>query len=164
MLIYEAINKVNGKAYVGLTSTTLEKRKAAHLRSARSGSNAYFHKAIRKYGPDNFEWYVAMVCSSKESMYKAEILFISLYEPWQIYNTSLGGEHPAYGMKHTEETKKVCGAYAKKRWEGRRCVDVWPDEAFTCGSYKEAKATYGVPKTTWYRERRNRLDTTPNLN
>lgn len=35
MLIYEAVNKTNGKAYVGLTTTSLEKRKNAHLRSAK---------------------------------------------------------------------------------------------------------------------------------
>lgn len=156
MLIYEAANKINGKVYVGLTTKTLEERKAAHLRSAKSGSNQHFHKAIRKYGEGAFEWYVVMRCSSIESMYKKEKMCIACYEDWQIYNKSLGGEHSAYGMRHTEETKKVCGEFAKRRWDGKRATEKWPEEAFLCNSYKEAKEKFGIPKTTWYRVKRER--------
>jgi hypothetical protein len=95
-----------------------------------------------------------MVTHSLKDLYRLEQMTIALYEPWQTYNTSLGGEHSAYGMKHTDETKKLCGEYAKVRWNGRRAIDKYPKEAYLCGSYKEAYLKYGVPKTTWYRHKR----------
>jgi group I intron endonuclease len=156
MIIYEAYNTKNGKSYIGLTTTSLEKRKSQHVRSAKTNSNMHFHKAIRKHGPESFEWSVVVVCSSLERMYHLEQVVISLYEGWQLYNKSTGGEHSAMGMKHTDETKALCGEYAKRRWDSKRALDLWPDECFKARSYKEAKAVYGIPKTTWYRVRRQK--------
>lgn len=153
MLIYEAYNKNNGKVYIGLTTKTLLERKSTHLRSAKSGSNAYFHKSIRKHGEDAFEWSEVALTNNLEDLYRLEKMFISMHEDWQTYNISLGGEHSAFGMQHTEETKRLCGEYAKKRWDGKRAFDKYPKCVFELGSYKEAKK-YGIPKTTWYRYRR----------
>jgi len=152
MLVYEAFNKINGKVYVGLTTSTLETRKSSHLRSAKAGSNSYFHKAVRKYGEDSFEWEVIAETNSLDKLYELEKMIIGFHEDWQTYNISSGGEHSAYGMKHTEETKKICGEYGKKRWDGRRATDKYPKWIFQLSSYKEA-SKYGVPKTTWYRFR-----------
>lgn len=155
MLIYEAYNKNNGKVYIGLTTNTLDVRKSSHLRSAKAGSSTYFHKAIRKHGEDAFEWSVIGTTTTLEKLYKLERLIIGMHEFEQTYNVSLGGEHSAYGMKHSEKTKQLCGEYSKKRWEGKRSHDLYPAEAFLCETYKEAKAKYAVPKTTWYRNKRN---------
>ena len=154
MLIYEAHNIKNGKSYIGLTTQTLEKRKSSHLRSAKGGSKMHFHKAIRKHGTDAFEWSIVLTCTSLEKLYALEKLVISLYEPWQIYNKSLGGEHSAFGMRHSEATKAICREHSLRRWDLKRPTDVWPKECFLLDSYKEAKATYGIPKTTWYRVKR----------
>lgn len=152
MIIYEVVNKVNGKVYIGLTTTSLEKRKGSHLRSAKAGSTAHFHKAIRKYGEDSFTWHEALICDSLESLYQKEQLLISLEEPDNLYNKSLGGEHSAYGMKHKEETKAICGEASKRGWDDKRALDKYPTFVFQLSTYKEAKE-YGVPKTTWYRHR-----------
>lgn len=152
MILYEAYNKTNGKVYVGLTTKSLKHRKAQHIRSSKSGSNSHFHKAIRKYGPDSFEWNVVMSCGKLKELYEKEKLLISLYEPWQLYNKSLGGEHSAYGMRHTEETKSICGEFARQRWNGKRYYDKYPAWLFRVCSYKVAKK-FDVPKTTWYRHR-----------
>jgi group I intron endonuclease len=152
MIIYEAINKKNGKVYIGLTTQSLEKRKGSHLRSAKAGSNMHFHKALRKYGEDGFEWNVVLICSSLKSLYDKEKLLISLEEPEMRYNKSLGGEHSAYGMKHSDQTKAICKQATEKRWEGKRVTDIYPSFVFELDSYKETKK-YGIPKTTWYRNR-----------
>lgn len=152
MLIYEAYNKENGRVYIGLTTSDLKTRKSSHLRSAKSGSNAYFHKGIRKYGEGSFEWSVIATAKTLEELYELEKKVIAMHEDWQTYNLSAGGEHSAYGMRHSDETKKVCREYAKKRWNGRRANDKYPDWVFKLNSYREAKK-YGVPKTTWYRHR-----------
>jgi group I intron endonuclease len=153
MLIYEAYNTKNGKSYIGLTTKTLDYRKSQHLRSAKSGSKAHFHKALRKHGEEAFEWSVAMLCSNAKDLYEKERLLISLFEPWQLYNKSLGGEHSAFGMKHTDETKQVCREHSKKRWVGKRASDKWPSWVFNLCSYSVAKK-FNIPKTTWYRERK----------
>lgn len=156
MLIYEAYNKNNGKSYIGLTTHTLEKRKSQHLRSAKSGSSMHFHKALRKHGVEAFEWSVVISCSDLDKLQSLEQAVIGSYESWQLYNKSLGGEHSAFGMKHTEETKVVCRQHALGRWDNKRAIDLWPEECFSLDSYKEAKAIYGVPKTTWYRVKKQR--------
>ena len=153
MLIYEAYNTKNGKSYIGLTTKTLSNRKSQHLRSAKSNSKSHFHKALRKYGESVFEWSIVFWCNNLEDLYEKEKLVISLYEPWQLYNKSLGGEHSAFGMKHTDETKEVCREHSKKRWDGKRASDKWPTWVFNLCSYKVAKK-FNVPKTTWYRERK----------
>lgn len=153
MIIYEAYNTKNGKSYIGLTANSLEHRKSQHNRSAKANSKSHFHKALRKYGESAFEWVVVMQCNALEDLYEKEKLIISLYEPWQLYNKSLGGEHSAFGMKHTEQTKQICREHSKKRWVGKRASDKWPSWVFKLCSYKVAKK-FNVPKTTWYRERK----------
>jgi hypothetical protein len=74
------------------------------------------------------------------------------YLGW-IESLKLGrkGRKPSLGMKHTENTKILCGEFAKKRWDGRRTKDNFKDEMFMCGSPKIALDLYGIPRTTYYR-------------
>lgn len=56
-VVYKVTNVINKKIYVGKTSGDLDKRKRQHKWNSLNGnSQTYFHKAIRKYGFDNFEW------------------------------------------------------------------------------------------------------------
>jgi hypothetical protein len=57
-IIYLARNTVNGKGYVGKTVQTMEFRRACHQKDAIANRGYYFHKALRKYGFDAFEWSV----------------------------------------------------------------------------------------------------------
>lgn len=155
MVIYEAYNVKTGKSYIRLTTKTLNKRKQQHLQSAKRGSQLHFHKALRKHGHEVFEWHVMLRCETLEDLYKAEIMTIGMFEDWQTYNSSKGGKNPAYGMRHTQEVKDLCGEYAKVRWDGKRASDKYPSWVFELSSYKGAKK-FGIPKTTWYRERRRR--------
>jgi len=56
-LIYAAVNTVNGKVYVGLSTTPLQVRRAGHLSRARARPTYPFSRAIAKYGQDAFAWY-----------------------------------------------------------------------------------------------------------
>lgn len=58
-LVYKATNIINGKCYIGKTSLSLNKRRVQHNHLARkktSRNHSYIHKAIAKYGEDNFSW------------------------------------------------------------------------------------------------------------
>lgn len=56
--IYLARNTVNGKGYVGKTAKLLEERMYEHEKSAGDRSHYAFHRAIRKYRFESFEWIV----------------------------------------------------------------------------------------------------------
>lgn len=57
-IIYRIINLINGKQYIGKTINTITERWNKHCYEAftpqNKGYNFLIHKAIRKYGKDNF--------------------------------------------------------------------------------------------------------------
>lgn len=64
--IYKITNKINGKNYIG-QSIDIERRIKDHFWKSKCmkdiSFNSILHQAIRKYGPDNFEWTVIEECS-----------------------------------------------------------------------------------------------------
>ena len=53
--VYVIVNQINGKMYVGSTERELKIRWQKHLVKTNEGSLCTLHKAIRKYGRDNFD-------------------------------------------------------------------------------------------------------------
>lgn len=124
-----ATNKINGKSYIGQTIRSLEKRKREHITDALNDNknSMYFHKAIRKYGQDNFDWEILYECGNMEDLNKLEIYYIKLYNTYNNgYNLNAGGNnaipseetrrkisestkgknHSNYGKHHLKETRK----------------------------------------------------------
>jgi group I intron endonuclease len=54
MFIYKITNLINNKIYIGRTIQKLSYRWTQHKQSARNGCNFILHRAIRKYGVENF--------------------------------------------------------------------------------------------------------------
>jgi len=107
-IIYKATNKINGKIYIGRTIKSLAERIRGHISKSlnNSSGNIYFHNAIKKYGPENFEWKVIAKYNSLEELNKAEIKMIEKYNTFEKgYNLTVGGEGTV-GYKFTEETRK----------------------------------------------------------
>lgn len=67
-IIYKYTNKINGKIYIGQTIDE-ERRKLEHFKAK---DDFYFHRALRKYGMDNFQYDV--LYSSTEINNKNEII------------------------------------------------------------------------------------------
>jgi len=81
MIIYRAVNKINGKSYVGRTIQSFAQRKSEHKYMAlKNQSQFIFHKAIRKYGWKNFEWQMLEECSGRIQMRFRERFYITLYD------------------------------------------------------------------------------------
>ena len=108
-IIYKYQNKINNKIYIGITSETLHKRKLKHLRKVRFRSNTNFHKALRKYGINNFVL-TELDCietKCKKEAYALEQSYIDKFDSynkgynmdmfgWNISDKS-GSNNPMYG-------------------------------------------------------------------
>jgi group I intron endonuclease len=112
MIIYKVTNLVNGKVYIGLTTQTLTKRKNNHLCEAFSLESDYvFHRALRKYGKENFSWEVIDNANTLEELKEKEKYWILYYNSYihsdnsNGYNMTIGGEGNN-GLKLSDETKK----------------------------------------------------------
>lgn len=88
-LIYKITNKINGHSYIGKTVQQIEDRFKGHLKSVRSNQNGLLHKAIRKYGKDNFLIEILQDNIENSELDKIEIKCIDEYEPY--YNMTAGG-------------------------------------------------------------------------
>lgn len=80
MLIYKIFNKKNDHFYIGMTSTTLEKRWASHLGCVKTGKTALY-KAMREYGVNDFEISLIEICNSLDHMAEREDYYLKTLRP-----------------------------------------------------------------------------------
>lgn len=95
-LIYAAVHRDSGKTYVGKTTKTLKQRSRSHFRSARWGSGTHFHRALRRYGLNAFEWFV--IEDDVQDLNEAECFYISYLSSLgaTLYNMTPGGDGVSY--------------------------------------------------------------------
>ena len=104
MVIYETINKVNGKRYIGQDKND----DPAYL-----GSGHLLQKAIQKYGRDNFVKTILERCTTKEELDEREKYWIKITNAqksknyYNIVQGGTGGDNWA-GRKDTPEYKAFC--------------------------------------------------------
>lgn len=131
--IYKVTNKINGKVYIG-QSVDIGKRWRQHMTAK---DDIYFHKAIQKYGVENFEWEVIEQCKKKD-LDEREIYWIEYYDSYNKgYNCTKGGEGNSgegspnwkggisydpehkkeYGKQYYEENKEKMKEYGKQWYE-----------------------------------------------
>lgn len=110
MIIYEALNIINNKRYIGQTVQTLHKRKLQHINSIKYKNSkcVAFVRAMEKYGVENFKWRIVDDAETLEELDKKESYWIEYYDttnPNKGYNLKGGGHNPYL----TEEVKKKIG-------------------------------------------------------
>lgn len=94
--IYKITNKINGKIYIG-KSLNIERRWKEHIRHSKdefSKRKPLIHRAINKYGPDNFVFEVIQECNM-EDLNNLEKYYINEYgsNNKEIgYNITEGGD------------------------------------------------------------------------
>lgn len=114
--VYEHVNKINGKRYIGITSKSVKRR----WRPDGSGykNNPYFWHAIQKYGWSNFEHRVLKQGISEDEACQMEKDLILRYHSNDLqngYNIAEGGKYnvmpQATRERMSRERKgKHCGA------------------------------------------------------
>ena len=115
MVIYKATNKINKKVYIG-QSKNLEQRKKEHFYDTKYGKTA-FHKALKKYGFDNFDWEIIAECITREEANILEKKFILEYggvESTELYNETEGG-HSLKLRNFTDADRKKLSKKAKNQ-------------------------------------------------
>lgn len=116
--VYCIENKLNGKKYIGKAHLPL-RRWASHISVSKKESKyqKYLHRAIAKYGVDNF-WFRCIDFELTEGRALSQesywIKFFDTTNPTKGYNLTLGGEGKS-GYKHTEETRKMLSELAQNR-------------------------------------------------
>lgn len=136
--VYKVTNKTNNKVYIGITNKGAGARFKQHLFDAEHGSQYRFHKAIRKYGKENFEVSIIAFCNNADELKENEKKFIIEYDsmnPEKGYNMTEGGDG-TFGRVCTletrlkiseankdkevsEETRRLLSERGKVRTEGR---------------------------------------------
>lgn len=91
--IYKATCRVNNKYYIGFDSKW-PNRKNSHRTNSVIGCDFLLHKAIRKYGWENFDWEIIYQSKDwKHCLRVMEPYFIGFYDSFANgYNMTLGGE------------------------------------------------------------------------
>jgi group I intron endonuclease len=95
VIVYLVINKINGKMYIGQTIYSLEFRRAAHEYLSLRKDKVMFHRALKKYGKENFEWIVLEECMGIDILNFREQCYIIEFGtlvPYG-YNLSSGGRN-----------------------------------------------------------------------
>lgn len=117
--VYIHTNKINHKAYIGITGQSVEQRWGKN--GYKYKNNKHFWNAIQKYGWDNFEHIVFMTNLTQEDACRIERLLIALYNTNNTkygYNLSAGGENGFYGCHHSEEQKQKKSEQMKGLYSG----------------------------------------------
>jgi len=114
--IYQIVNKVTQKRYIGLTSN-MNNRKQGHLYDLRRGkhSNDYLQKAWNKYGETNFEFSCIEECP-KELLYQKEDYWVKILNVCnEYYGYNLKPTDPFGSSIHSEETRAKISATHKAK-------------------------------------------------
>lgn len=127
--IYKYTNKINNHLYIG-KSLNIEKRKINHLSCANNPKSKEYnyplHRAIRKYGIENFDFEIIEEITHENLLLEREKYWIKYYDSYHNschYNITSGGEGVS-GYSHKLETKQQISDTLKDFYKTERgkCV------------------------------------------
>lgn len=145
-VIYMFKNKVNGKVYIGQTIGQARERIKQHISissNKQSHNHSHLHRAINKYGLQNFEVTIIERCLTQEELDSREVYWIAYFDstnPNKGYNKESGGkrgkkvppltpQHKAkllkshMGIPHSEQTKNKMSYSQKSLWKNKEYYD-----------------------------------------
>lgn len=122
-ILYMVTNQINGDRYIGVTCGYLSSRQSQHFWQAeKKNSQAHFHRAIRKYGRDNFKFKTIECWPTFDQAIAAEVTLIELFKP--EYNMTKGGDGSS-GYKMPRHIVERLAAERKGRpgyWKGKKLL------------------------------------------
>ena len=135
----------SGKCYIGQTTRNPRRRRHEHISAAKRDVGSMFHRAIKKYGIDNFLYKELAIVHSEDKHYLCNMLdqlekeYIKQYKESgiQLYNLTEGGDsyYDNTGKHLSEERKQNIGRWSKE-WHS----NLTPEErAALCKSISEGR-------------------------
>lgn len=110
--IYQIINTVNGKSYIGKTEYSVDRRWKEHSRAYKYEQNQSraLYRAMNKYGIENFQ---CIELLETDTPNEDEIFYIQKYDTYHNgYNETLGGDGASY-LELPEED--ICKFYLNSK-------------------------------------------------
>lgn len=105
-IIYRATSKTSGKEYIGQSLDTLDGVVYRHRKQSFGngpGATSHFHRAIKKYGPEDFTWMIIGEAVGQLEADTLERYYIKVYRAYtEGYNLTEGGK---LHFKHSPETR-----------------------------------------------------------
>ena len=119
--IYLVTNNITGKKYVGQTRRTIQERWADHI-NRRYSDDYYFHRALIKYGTDNFSIKeIDVICEADleslvDSLNESEIYYIEYFKTLYPdgYNLTIGGGNTSVNFLKPVNQYDLCGNYIRR--------------------------------------------------
>ena len=91
-IVYKVTNQRTEEAYIGITTRSIEERKADHIKKANKGTGGHFQEAIVTYGADAFRWEQIDTATSSNELAEKEKKYILQYDSKENgYNSDSGG-------------------------------------------------------------------------
>lgn len=137
--IYKITNNINGKFYIGKTTRTINWRFSTHKSSSISPKD-YFHRALKKYGVENFSIICIKEVMEDDNIDDLERHYIKWLNP--EYNLKEGGE----GGRHSDISKERMS----KSQKGVKRVRTPEGEK----QWKEKLSESNKGKNTWTKNKR----------
>lgn len=111
--IYKYTNLINNMVYIGQTKQTLEQRDYKH--QTQLNDNTYFHRAMKKYGRENFSLELIEDNIPFDKLDEKEKYYINYFESFYTtgkgYNLTQGGQQGSgtqkLTIKQSEEIKEL---------------------------------------------------------
>lgn len=120
--IYKITNKIDGKIYVGKTTKSIEYRFRQHIRKShinvKYGGISYLHRAMSKYGCENFSVSLLEECQNEDELNIREKFWIKelhSQDPEIGYNIQDGGNGGGVRSKEFTLTQKQLDALERGR-------------------------------------------------
>lgn len=112
--VYEIVCIVTGKRYIGSTAKSFRSRFGSHKCELRAGKHHSRHlqRAWNKHGEGAFQFNPLIFCEPNEVLTYEQML-IEAFNPEFNISPTAGN---AFGVKHTEETRRKYSAGAKRAW------------------------------------------------
>jgi len=122
-------NKINKKRYIGKTTKSFRERLKRHLEDSLHNSNCYFHRAIRKYGIDSFQFRILANVENYAELNELEKQFILKYKTSDHqfgYNQTLGGDglHPNDEIRKKMSNSQIGKKHSQKQTEKIRIANI----------------------------------------
>lgn len=148
--IYKITNKINGKAYVG-QSVNPKSRWRNHIVGNGKDGVSLIHRAIVKYGEDNFTFEILGWFEDYNEKEKYYIEYFQTLQPYG-YNIQKGGEEPPHYSGEKNSFAKISEKTARKVQEQAMDWNI-PRKKIV----KDNKITFDIFRhindgTSWYRD------------